>query len=189
MTAPGLTPAQTVGPFFSGALLRDVQNVLVGPKTAGERIRIEGAVYDGDRVPVPDAMVEIWQANAHGRYNHPLDQQELLLDPTFTGFGRAGTDDEGRFFFDTVKPGAVPYDERTMQAPHISVTVFARGLLTHLSTRLYFEDERANAADPILQLVPEERRATLIATRAAGAPVYRLDIVLQGEGETAFFNL
>src|SRR5262245_38472080 len=109
MTAPGLTPAQTVGPFFSGALLRAAQNVLVGPETAGERIRIEGSVYDGDRAPVPDAMVEIWQANARGRYNHPLDQQEALLDSAFTGFGRAGTDDDGRFSFETVKPGAVPY--------------------------------------------------------------------------------
>src|SRR5262249_44111791 len=116
-------------------------------------------------------------------------QQEALLDSAFTGFGRAGTDDDGRFSFETVKPGAVPYDERTMQAPHISVTVFARGLLSHLSTRLYFEDEPANATDPILHLVPEERRDTLIAKRAAGAPVYRFDIVLQGEGETAFFNL
>ena len=193
MTAPGLTSSQTVGPFFSGALLREDarRNVLVGPETAGERIRIEGHVYDGDGAPVADAMVEIWQANAQGRYNHPLDQRAEPLDPAFVGFGRSGTDDAGRYWFETVKPGPVPFDRERSQAPHIVVTVFARGLLNHAVTRLYFEGEAANEADPVLRRVPRDRRATLLALREQGdgPPVYRFDIVLQGQGETAFFNV
>ena len=193
MTAPGLTSSQTVGPFFSGALLREDarRNVLVGPETAGERIRVEGRVIDGDGAPVPDALVEIWQANAQGRYNHPLDQRAEPLDPAFSGFGRSGTDDAGRYWFETVKPGPVPFDRERSQAPHIMVTVFARGLLNHSVTRLYFEGEAANEADPVLRQVPRDRRATLVAKReqAGGPPVYRFDIVLQGQGEAAFFNV
>ncbi len=140
---------------------------------------------------MPDALVEIWQANAHGRYNHPLDRRNVPLDAGFTGFGRAGTDDAGRYWFETVKPGPVPFDEVGFQAPHIGVTVFARGLLNHLATRLYFEDEVANEHDPVLHLVPADRRSTLLARReeGAGIVVYRFDIVLQGEGETVFFNI
>jgi protocatechuate 3,4-dioxygenase, alpha subunit len=193
----GLTAAQTIGPFFEPGLLRaDARrNVLAGPATAGERIRIEGRVLDGERAPVPDALVEIWQANAHGRYHHPLDRRdELPLDPAFSGFGRAGTDEAGRFWFETVKPGRVPFDPSDpsrLQAPHVSVTVFARGMLNHAVTRLYFDDEDANDADPVLQRVPADRRSTLVARRelADGNVVYRLDITLQGAGETAFFNL
>jgi protocatechuate 3,4-dioxygenase alpha subunit len=188
-----LTASQTVGPFFHDCLLRQgaCVNVLVTPATAGERIRIAGRVLDGDSRPVPDAMLEIWQANAAGRYNHPLDVRDLPLDPSFTGFGRTGTDEEGRFWFETIRPGPAPYDATTMQAPHICVAVFGRGLLNHLYTRLYFADDPATAADPILLRVPEERRSTLLASReeAGGATVYRLDIVLQGAGETVFFNL
>ena len=203
-----LTGSQTVGPFFSPALLREDarRNVLTKPETAGERIRIEGRVLDGDGVPVPDAMVEIWQANAHGRYNHPADSGPAPLDPSFLGFGRSGTEDDGRYWFETVKPGAVPFSAPTRpasreengerwQAPHICVTVFSRGLLNHVVTRLYFEDEASNAGDPVLARVPADRRATLLARRVAGresesAPaVYRFDIVLQGANETAFFNL
>lgn len=193
MTRQGLTPSQTVGPFFHPALLREDsrRNVLVQPGTAGERIRIEGHVYDGEGAPVPDALVEIWQANGHGRYRHPLDRRDPPLDPLFTGFGRAGTDDAGHFWFETVKPGAVPFSEDRPQAPHIRVTIFARGLLNHLETRLYFDDEPANANDPILLRVPAARRSTLLARRQqiGGTPVYRFDVVLQGDGETAFFNL
>jgi protocatechuate 3,4-dioxygenase alpha subunit len=193
---PGLlevTGSQTAGPFFHDALLREPQNVLVGPATAGQRIRVEGHVYDGDGAPVPEALVEIWQANAHGRYNHPADRRPLPLDPAFTGFGRSGTDETGRYWFDTVKPGPVPYAGDRLQAPHILVTVHGRGLLNHLVTRLYFEDDDTSA-DPVLRLVPEARRPTLIARRAEGAgpegaPVYRLDIVLQGESETVFFDV
>jgi protocatechuate 3,4-dioxygenase alpha subunit len=187
----GVTPTQTVGPFFAPALLRDVQNILTTEKTAGERIRIEGRVIDGAGAPVPDAMIEIWQANAHGRFNHPRDQRDLPLDPEFSGYGRSGTDDDGVYWFETVKPGPVPYKGDEMQSPHLSVIVHARGMLNHAQTRLYFEDEAANESDPVLALVPADRRATLIARRhqADGQVVYRLDIVLQGRGETVFFNI
>lgn len=188
-----LTSSQTVGPFFSPSLLREDarRNVLTGPQTAGQRIRIEGRVLDGDGVPVPDALVEIWQANAHGRYNHPTDAGPAPLDPSFLGFGRSGTDENGSYWFETIKPGAVPFHRERLQAPHICVTVFARGLLNHLVTRLYFEDEPANTQDPVLQCVPANRRATLLARRepGGGAVTYRFDIILQGTGETAFFNL
>ena len=185
------TPSQTVGPFFGPSLLRDDLSVLARPGAAGERVRIEGRVYDGDGLPVPDAVVEIWQANAHGRYDHPLDTRELPLDPHFHGFGRCGTDGDGRFAFQTVKPGRVPFDETTMQAPHICVTVLARGLLNHLSTRLYFDDEPDTAADPVLLRIPEEARATLLAVRQPGdgGALYCFDLVLQGRNETAFFDL
>jgi protocatechuate 3,4-dioxygenase alpha subunit len=192
-----LTASQTVGPFFSPALLRAdaLRHVLTQPETAGERIRIEGRVLDGDGMPVPDAMVEIWQANAHGRYHHPADQGPAPLDPAFLGFGRSGTDEDVGYWFETIKPGPVPFGHGQMQAPHICVTVFARGLLNHVVTRLYFEDEPANATDPVLLCVPAERRPTLLARRVAsstpagGAVVYRLDFILQGTHETAFFNL
>jgi protocatechuate 3,4-dioxygenase, alpha subunit len=188
-----LTSSQTVGPFFAPALLREDArcNVLTLPETVGERVRIEGRVLDGDGGPVPDALVEIWQANAHGRYNHPADQGPAALDPSFFGFGRSGTAEDGSYWFETVKPGPVPFNGERLQAPHICVTVFARGLLNHLVTRLYFEDEPTNAGDPVLQRVPDERRATLLARRESAdtAVVYRWDIVLQGAGETAFFNL
>ncbi len=190
-----LTSSQTVGPFFAPALLRAdaLRQVLIGSETVGERIRIEGRVLDGDGLPVPDAMVEIWQANAHGRYNHPADTDSATLDPSFLGYGRSGTDEDGNYWFETIKPGAVPFDARRqrLQAPHISVTIFARGLLNHLVTRLYFEGEPANAGDVVLQCVPEERRETLLARRESDGKmsVYHFDIVLQGAGETAFFNL
>ena len=192
MTLP-LTGSQTVGPFFEPGLLREDarRNVLTQPETVGERIRIEGCVLDGDEMPVPDAMVEIWQANAHGRYNHPADQGLAPLDAAFLGFGRSGTVEDGSYWFETIKPGPVPFDKERQQAPHICVTVFARGLLNHLVTRLYFEDEPANELDPILHYVPEERRATLLARRESrGAQiVYHFDIILQGADETAFFNV
>ncbi len=193
MTILPLTSSQTVGPFFAPALLREdaIRHVLTQPETVGERIRIEGHVLDGDGLPVPDAMVEIWQANAHGRYNHIADQGPAQLDATFLGFGRAGTAEDGGYWFETIKPGPVPFDRERVQAPHICVAVFARGLLNHLVTRLYFEDEQTNAEDPILQFVPDEQRSTLLARRETieGTIVYRFDIVLQGAGETAFFNL
>ena len=188
-----LTSSQTVGPFFSPALLREDarRNVLTKPETVGNRIRIEGRVLDGDKLSIPDAMVEIWQANASGRYNHPADQGPADLDPSFTGFGRSGTDENGDYWFETIKPGPVSFDETRLQAPHINVTIFARGLLNHLMTRIYFADDPANVSDPVLQRVPENRRATLLARReqSENATIYRFDIVLQGENETAFFNV
>ena len=180
-----LTPSQTVGPFFGPALLREARNVLADGSTPGVAIRIEGRVLDGVGEPVPDAVVEIWQADASGRYAHPLDGG---LTTGFTGFGRSGTEDGGRFWFQTVKPGAVAFEGK-WQAPHMVVTVASRGMLNHAVTRMYFEDEEAaNDADPVLALVPAERRTTLKARRDA-PNVYRFDIVLQGESETVFFNV
>jgi protocatechuate 3,4-dioxygenase alpha subunit len=188
-----LTASQTVGPFFAPALLREDarRNVLTQPETAGERIRIEGRVLDGDGVPIPDAMVEIWQANAYGRYNHPADRGPARMDPFFLGFGRSGTAEDGSYWFETIKPGSVPFDGERLQAPHICVTVFSRGLLNHVVTRLYFEDEPTNTGDPVLQYVLSDRRATLLARRESGGAmlVYSFDIILQGANETAFFNV
>ena len=187
------TPSQTVGPFFHLGLARSEWADLTAGNPAGQRIAIEGRVTDGDGLPVSDAMLEFWQANAAGRYNHPDDRQsDKPLDPNFRGFGRAATDADGRFRIVTIKPGAVPYDGDSTQAPHIGVIVGARGLLNHLVTRLYFADEPANAGDPLLSSIENlAARGTLIARRQSGGdpPAYRFDIVLQGEGETVFLDL
>jgi protocatechuate 3,4-dioxygenase alpha subunit len=192
MAAEPITPSQTVGPFFHDCLLRpDMRrNVLAGPGCQGARIRVEGRVLDGDGLPVPDALVEIWQANSHGRYHHPADARDLPLDPAFASFGRAATDESGAFWFETVKPGPVPFPDGRTQAPHICVVVCGRGLLNHLFTRIYFAGDPANADDPLLLRVPADRRATLLARpdEARGGLVYRLDIVLQGPAETVFFS-
>lgn len=184
------TPSQTVGPFFSFGLIWEGGNVLVSDQTAGQRILIEGTVYDGDDHPIVDAMVEIWQADANGIHNHPDDPRHAEADPAFRGFGRSDTVDNGRFSFKTVKPGPVPFDDERMQAPHVSVRVFSRGMLVHAITRLYFSDEEANGTDPILNLVDQDRQYTLIATRqeSEDLPTYRFDIHLQGDDETAFFT-
>jgi protocatechuate 3,4-dioxygenase alpha subunit len=186
------TPSQTVGPFYSLGLTQKTMNVLASDATQGEKIRIEGYVFDGDGKPVPDAMVEIWQANAYGRYNHPDDKQERPLDPSFLGWGRSGTDKTGGFSFETVKPGAVPGPDASVQAPHINVTVFARGMLVHAYTRIYFDDEPGNETDPVLSSITDKgRHQTLLAAREEknGKPVYRFDIRLQGENETVFFDM
>lgn len=186
------TPSQTVGPFYSLGLTRQPTNVLAGEATHGERIRIEGQVFDGDGQTVPDAMIEIWQANAYGRYNHPDDKQEKPLDPNFMGWGRSGTDKQGAYFFETVKPGPVPGSGESVQAPHINVTVFARGMLVHAFTRIYFPDEAANKTDPVLESIKNQgRRRTLIAAREErnGTAIHRFDIRLQGENETVFFDM
>ena len=137
------------------------------PDTSGERIRVEGQVFDGDGAVVPDCMLEIWQADAQGRFSDPQDKR-ALPNSSFKGFGRVGTDAKGGYAFDTIKPGTVPDPDGKPQAPHIVLAVFARGMLLHLYSRIYFDGEAANAADPVLALVPADRRATLIATRAAG---------------------
>ena len=186
------TPSQTVGPFYSLGLTQKTMNVLASDATQGEKIRIEGCVFDGDGQAVPDAMVEIWQANAYGRYNHPDDKQEKPLDPSFLGWGRSGTDKTAGFSFETIKPGSVPGPDGSVQAPHINVTVFARGMLVHAYTRIYFGDEPANETDPVLASINDKgRRQTLIAAREEknGKPVYRFDIRLQGENETVFFDM
>jgi protocatechuate 3,4-dioxygenase alpha subunit len=185
------TPSQTIGPFFAFGLIRKGENIVARESVEGQRIRIEGRVFDGEGKIVPDAMIEIWQANAYGRYNHPEDKQEKPLDPAFAGFGRAGTDDNGVYWFDTIKPGPVPGSGDSPQAPHLNLTVFARGMLLHVFTRIYFDDEPANEADPVLSRVEEARRATLIARRekSGDKAVYRFDLHLQGENETVFFDI
>jgi protocatechuate 3,4-dioxygenase, alpha subunit len=188
---PGLrpTPSQTLGPFFHDALLDEDRSELVTPDHP-EAIRIEGTVYDGAGEPVSDAMVEIWQANEAGRYNDPRDAREdLPLDEGFSGFGRSGTDAGGTFSFVTVKPGRVPLPNGGMQAPHIMVSVFARGLLERVVTRIYFPDEQeSNANDPVLSSVEDlGLRRTLVAHEEGDA--LRFDIHLQGENQTAFFEL
>ena len=147
---------------------------------------VEGRLLDGDGAAVPDGMLEIWQANAEGRYSHPDDTQAKPLDPAFFGFGRVHTDKEGRFRFETIKPGRVPGPGNTLQAPHIAVSVLMRGQLRRLVTRIYFADEASNVEDPILALVDDPaRRRTLVATREVGSPPrYRFDIVLRGRAAT-----
>ena len=196
--AEGLTPSQTVGPFFKYGLTPGGQyewndafiNNLVAPDTSGERIRVQGRVFDGDGQPVPDCMLEIWQADAQGRFSDPQDKR-AQPNTSFKGFGRCGTDANGDYFFDTIRPGSVPDPDGKPQAPHVLLAIFARGMLLHLYTRIYFDGEAGNAADPVLALVPAERRATLIAARepSSGNPVYRLDVHLQGENETVFFDV
>lgn len=164
------TPSQTVGPFFHDCLLRADRCEGTSDDDANAQLRVEGRVIDGDGAAVPDAVIELWHA---------------------AGFARIGTDAEGRFSFSTTRPKRVEFERGAMQAPHLSIAVFARGLLNHLLTRIYFDDDPSTATDPILRLVPEARRTTLIAKRNTGegvTPVYRFDIVLQGAGETVFFD-
>jgi len=193
----GITPSQTVGPYFKYGLTPNGEyawndaftNNLLTPDVSGERIRIEGKVYDGDGAVIPDCILEIWQADAQGRFSDPQDKR-ALPNSSFKGFGRCGTDTSGGYAFDTIKPGVVPDPDGKPQAPHILLAVYARGMLLHLYTRIYFDDEAGNAGDTVLALVPEDRRATLIAKRKAGAGhVYTLDVYLQGDNETVFFDV
>jgi protocatechuate 3,4-dioxygenase, alpha subunit len=182
---PGQTPWQTVGPFFHYGLIRKGGADLVADGHDG-RIAIVGRVIDGDGQPVPDALVEIWQADAAGRYAHPDDPDHAITDPAFLGFGRSATQADGLFCFTTIRPGRVAGPGNSLQAPHIAIGIMARGLLKRLTTRLYFADAPENAEDPILALIPPERRGTLIAERDGDA--WRFDIVLQGAAETVFLD-
>ena len=201
-----ITPSQTVGPFFAYGLTpkgrcqwdpngsyswkETVGDNLITPDATGTKIRIEGRITDGDGQPINDAMLEIWQADAQGRYAHPRDAR-ARPNIKFKGFGRSATDKDGEFSFDTIKPGSVPGPNGKPQAPHIVFCIFSRGMLRQIYTRLYFPDEAANAGDPILALVPSDRRGTLIAHKAmqGDLPVYRFDIRVQGAGETVFFDI
>ena len=177
-----VTPSQTVGPFLRIGLdwLNTAQIDCADP--AAERITIEGRVLDADGAPVPDALLEFWQASPQGIYPSSSSQ--------FRGFGRVPTDDEGGFRFTTAKPGRVPAPDGTLQAPHIVVTIFMRGLLKHLVSRIYFPDDAANAEDMVLKRVPQERRRTLIARRVeAGEARLTWNVVLQGADETVFFDI
>jgi protocatechuate 3,4-dioxygenase alpha subunit len=180
------TGSQTVGPFFRiGLIYGEPQNNLVQEKTRGERIVITGRVLDGDGEPIPDAMVEIWQPDANGIFNHPADPLHEQADSHFRGFGRAETPRGGHYEFKTIRPGG-----RDGGAPYINVYLFSRGLLIHAMTRIYFPDESANGEDVLLNSVDADRRHTLIATRdeSSESPTYRFDIRIQGENETVFFN-
>ena len=181
------TTSQTIGPYLRIGLEWMVIEDLAPKGVAGERVTIEGRVIDADGKPVNDAAVEIWQANSQGKYASPEDPQDKPLEPAFRGYGRSLTDDSGSFRFRTVKPGRVPGPDGKLQAPHLSATIFMRGLLKQLVTRMYFPDDAANTDDPVLKLVPAERRATLIAKkRSDGALEWNL--VLQGKNETVFFD-
>ena len=198
------TASQTAGPYLhiglypsaAGLNVRTQErpNVLASGTTVGERVRIEGRVIDGAGRPVRDALIEIWQANAHGRYNHPADTRDGPLDEGFRGWGRAVTDFEtGLWWFETVKPGPVEGRHGTVMAPHVNVAIFARGINLHLNTRIYFADEaEANSNDPVLRLIEQEkRRETLLARREEreGQTVYRIEFRLQGDDETVFFDI
>ena len=179
--------SQTIGPYLRIGLEWMVIEDLAPQGVSGERVRIEGKVVDADGKPVNDAAVEVWQANSHGKYASPEDPQDKPLEPAFRGYGRSLTDDAGVFRFRTVKPGRVPGPDGAPQAPHLTVTIFMRGLLKQLQTRMYFPDEPANANDPVLKLVPAERRATLVARKRADG-VLEWNVVLQGRNETVFFD-
>ncbi len=192
----GITPSATVGPYFKYGLtpngaypVRDAFSAdVTTPDAQGERIRISGQVFDGDGAAINDAMIEIWQADSAGRFAHPRDGN-AIPNASFKGFGRSDTTSGGRFQFDTIKPGPVAGPGGKPQAPHIVVAVFARGMTRHLYTRIYFpEDAKAHAADPVLAMVPANRRPTLIASRG-GDGTYTFDIRVQGGNETVFFDL
>lgn len=199
------TSSQTAGPYVHIGLMpqragfdifaNNFGHVLATPETLGERIRIEGRVFDGNGAVVKDALIEIWQANAAGKYNHPADRQDKPIDPAFRGWGRAGSDFEtGLYFFETIKPGRVAGRAgQGEMAPHVNFWIAARGINIGLATRMYFEDEAAaNAGDPVLNLIEQPaRRETLIARREArdGGVVYVFDIVLQGGRETVFLDV
>jgi protocatechuate 3,4-dioxygenase alpha subunit len=193
MSSHALTPSQTIGPFYWGTLVNTYRCTLAPPGVAGERIDLALSLHDVQGALVPDGLIEIWQANSAGRYNHPDDRRNLPLDAGFDGFGRASTDGKGCAHFNTVKPGRVPWPHGGlggggMQAPHVNISVFARGVLNRLATRLYFDGDPALAEDPVLKLVEPARRDTLIAKRD-GAGVWRLPIHLGGAQETVFFDV
>ena len=192
---PERTPSQTVGPFLHIGLTQGAFGVheiasttLADPGNPGMHIQIEGRIVDGEGNPMPDAVIEIWQADHAGRYAHPADGRPLASN-SFRGFGRCPTAKDGTFAFHTIKPGTVAGPRGTTQAPHINVGIFARGMLKRLFTRIYFPADPGNAADPILALVPADRRATLIASADAARPNhFRFDIRVQGGEETVFFD-
>ena len=185
------TGSQTVGPFFHlGLVYRESAGRLAGSDARGEHIRLAIQVFDAEGAGVPDAMIELWQADANGKYNHPDDPQDKKPDPAFRGFGRLPSDEEGRMAFETVRPGRVPGIDGALQAPHINVHIFSRGVLRHVSTRIYFAGDPVNGEDAILRLVPAARRETLMARPDPKQPgTWKIDFHLCGERETAFFNV
>ena len=183
------TTSQTVGPFFLIGLEWLFMDNLAGPGVSGERVEIEGRVLDAHGQGVPDAMLELWQANAHGKYAHPEDTQAKSLEPGFLGYGRVATAEDGIFRFTTIKPGRVPGPDGKLQAPHIVVSVFMRGLLRRLITRIYFPDDATNSEDFALNLVESNRRGTLVARKSTKRDgLLEWNVVLQGPEETVFFD-
>ena len=185
-----LTPSQTIGPFLAIGLPWP-DGPYVVPDAAPGAITITGVVRDGAGDPVPDALVETWQADPDGRFAHPDDPRGPAEPPAgFRGFGRCATDEAGRFRFITRRPGALPAPRGGVEAPHLDVSVFARGLLDRVVTRVYFPDERAaNEADPVLSAIADPaRRATLVAAAGSQPGEFRFDIRLQGDNETVFFD-
>jgi protocatechuate 3,4-dioxygenase, alpha subunit len=178
---------QTVGPYLHIGLNWLVTRNIVGDGIKGERFTVQGRLIDGAGVGVGDGLIEVWQANSAGKYAHPDDEQKKPLERGFRGFGRIPTDAKGAFRFTTIKPGRVPGPDSKLQAPHLVISVFMRGMLKHLATRIYFPQDPANAEDPILKLVPKSRRDTLIANKT-GKSVLEWNIVLQGKDETVFFD-
>ena len=182
------TPSQTVGPFFGlGFEALEVADI-AAPGVAGERVTIAGRVLDGDRKAVPDAVIEIWQADGNGKYAHPDDTQSKTAQKGFLGYGRVPTNDNGEFRFVTVKPGRVPGRDGQLHAPHLAVSIFMRGLLKRLVTRIYFPGEASNGEDFVLNLVVPARRETLIARTSGDGKQLEWNVILQGEGETVFFD-
>lgn len=186
-----LTPSQTVGPYFHlGCTTNHALSCIAGPNAKGERVRLICRVFDGDGRPIDDAMIEVWQADSEGNYNVPAAGQKKGADPNCAGFGRMATDASGTCFFETIRPGRVPAPDGRLQAPHFNVSVFGRGVLQRLATRIYFADDPANQECPILALVPEERRSTLLARRDPRAPGdWHFEVHLCGENETVFFDV
>lgn len=185
------TPSQTCGPYLHIGLT-DKGSVMhiASPGIQGERLLLKCRVLDADGVPIDDAMIEIWQANAEGTYNHPADSRDPGPGTAFHGFGRAATDESGNCEFETIKPGRVPGPQSSLQAPHLNVLLFGRGILLHLHTRIYFDGDPANEADPVLRLVPEERRVTLFAHPDPERPgTWHFEFRLRGERETVFFDV
>jgi protocatechuate 3,4-dioxygenase, alpha subunit len=186
------TPSQTVGPFFHFCLTNEKSCIrsIAGPQVRGERVLLTVRVLDGNGEAVPDAMIEIWQANSEGKYNHPDDAQQKTVDTSFLGFGRMATAENGACEFETIRPGRVPGPGNIAQAPHLNLAVFARGMLKQLYTRIYFAGDPANQEDPVLALAPVDRQDTLMARPDAARPGgWRFDMRLQGEGETVFFDV
>ena len=181
------TASQTVGPYLKIGFASVARDGIAPAQATGERVSIQGRLFDGDHKPVNDGAIEIWQANARGKYASPADTQEAPAEAAFRGFGRVLTGADGDFRFTTIKPGRVPGPGGVLQAPHLAVIVFMRGSLRHLLTRVYFPEEPANAEDPILKLVPADRRTTLIARTVAPAAL-EWNIHMQGPNETVFFD-
>ncbi len=181
------TPSQTVGPYLRIGFLPLLIDAIAPEGTPGERIAVRGRMSDGDAKPIVDGVLEIWQADAQGKYAHAEDGRASIAVNAFRGFGRILTGAGGEFHFTTVKPGPVAGPGGTRQAPHLAVTVFMRGMLRHLFTRMYFPDEALNATDHVLQQVPADRRRTLVAA-APEKSILEWNIVSQGPAETVFFD-